>query len=210
MSKPFDVGVFIGRFQHIHVGHEFAINMGLSMCDRMLILVGSAQAKGTIKNPFDIGTRIKMIEACYPDPTVVQVKALPDYSTPDDIGPEWGRHVITNMKQHLHGLMPDIFIYGNDQRRSEWFMAQLQEVREVTEIIVARERMDISATTMREWMFLDEFAKWAKYANPKLRKYYDELRSELLNCKELEASVRRNLRRPHTAWTDKTPSVFEA
>jgi len=174
----------------------------------MLILVGSSQEKGSIRNPFDISTRIKMIEAIYPDRSQVIVHALPDYSNANDICTEWGRHVIDNIKQHLR-VMPDVFIYGDDQRRSEWFLSQQNELVNTAEFIIPRARTNISATQMREWLFLDEFNKWAKFANPKLRKHYDELRAELLNCKGLEAIIREKLRRPQESWSDKPKSIFD-
>jgi bifunctional NMN adenylyltransferase/nudix hydrolase len=211
MQRPFDIGVMVGRFQHVHQGHEFAINMGLQVCDRMLILVGSSQEKGTVRNPFDVVTRTKMLEAIY-DSEVregrVILQGLPDYSNPEDINEMWGRHVLDNIKQHIRKL-PDIFIYGNDERRSEWFMNQLDEVKNITEMIIARERHTISATEMREYMFFDEFDKWSTYANPKLHKHYNMLRGELLNSKAYSDYAHKYLGRPKSeGWTDKPVSYF--
>ena len=37
--KPYDVGLICGRFQTYHIGHESLINMGMQLCDRILILI---------------------------------------------------------------------------------------------------------------------------------------------------------------------------
>lgn len=41
--KPYDVGLICGRFQTFHKGHESLVETGLKLCDRVLILIGSAQ-----------------------------------------------------------------------------------------------------------------------------------------------------------------------
>lgn len=43
--KVFNTGIIVGRFQHIHNGHEKIINIGRSLCDTLLIFVGSAGEK---------------------------------------------------------------------------------------------------------------------------------------------------------------------
>ena len=48
--KPYDVGVICGRFQTFHIGHESLVNTALTLCDRVLILVGSSQECGTERN----------------------------------------------------------------------------------------------------------------------------------------------------------------
>ena len=44
--KPYDVGLVCGRFQTFHKGHEKLVDTGLLLCDRLLILIGSAQESG--------------------------------------------------------------------------------------------------------------------------------------------------------------------
>ena len=50
-GKPYDCGVVCGRFQTFHIGHESLIDTALRLCDRVLILIGSAQEYGTERNP---------------------------------------------------------------------------------------------------------------------------------------------------------------
>lgn len=47
--KPYDTCLICGRFQTFHIGHESLVETGLKLCDRVLILVGSAQECGTPK-----------------------------------------------------------------------------------------------------------------------------------------------------------------
>ncbi|MFW6008064.1 MAG: adenylyltransferase/cytidyltransferase family protein [archaeon] len=65
MNKSFELGLFCGRFQHIHKGHQNIIDIGLQLCNKLLILVGSAQEKGTKRNPLFVDTRINLIKNIY-------------------------------------------------------------------------------------------------------------------------------------------------
>ena len=176
--KAFDLAMFCGRFQHVHIGHEHVINTALKIADRALILVGSAQEIGTLRNPFDIQTRMEMLREIYPQSEVV-IKPLPDLTHEDDITFDWGEYVLDNVKLHAR-KKPEVFIYGNDESRSKWFNPA--SIKDITEIIVSRSKIDISATKMREFLINDDAENWYAYSNPRLHKHYDRLRRELLSA----------------------------
>ena len=70
-------------------------------------------------------------------------------------------------------------IYGNDESRSRWF--DPDDIKDVTEIIVSRGKIPISATQVRALMVADNRREWQKWVNPKLHKMYDEIRRELMS-----------------------------
>lgn len=74
--KPYDVGLVCGRFQTFHKGHEKLVDTGLLLCDRLLILIGSAQESGTERNPFNINTRTKILREIYGDRPEIMIYAL--------------------------------------------------------------------------------------------------------------------------------------
>jgi len=61
MRRKFGKGLIVGRFQPIHKGHVEAIRNALKECEEMTIAIGSAQEKGTGRNPFSARERKKMI-----------------------------------------------------------------------------------------------------------------------------------------------------
>ena len=61
MTKPYDVGLIVGRFQTLHKGHEKLIETGLMLCDRLLILIGSSQECGTERNPLNINITFALL-----------------------------------------------------------------------------------------------------------------------------------------------------
>jgi cytidyltransferase-like protein len=178
MSNPYDVGFSIGRFQTPHIGHEKLFETGLKLCDRLLILVGSAQECGTERNPFNIATRIKMLKTIYGDNPNIMIYGLSDLTDENDIRPEWGKYLLENVDRYIY-KNPDVMIYGNDESRSGWF--DKKDLKNTTEIIINRNELPISATMLRKLMVEDKRKEWMQYVNPKLHKMYDEIRSELLS-----------------------------
>lgn len=178
MQKPYDVGLICGRFQTFHKGHEKLIDTGLLLCDRLLILVGSAQECGTERNPLNITTRVDVIREIYDGNPGIMVYGLPDMTNENDICPEWGRYLLQNVDRYIY-KNPDVMIYGNDESRSAWF--DKKDLKNTTELIINREELPISATMLRRLMVLDQRREWMTYVNPKLHKRYDDLRRELMS-----------------------------
>ena len=178
MSKPYDVGVICGRFQTFHIGHESLVDTALKLCDRVLILVGSSQECGTERNPLNIDTRIRMLRAIYGDDGSIIIKGISDLTNENDIRPEWGRYLLDNIDRYIYKT-PELMIYGNDESRSRWF--DPDDIKDVTEIIVSRGKIPISATQVRALMVADNRREWQKGVNPKLHKMYDEIRRELMS-----------------------------
>ena len=176
--KPYDCGLICGRFQTFHKGHESLVETGLKLCDRLLILVGSAQECGTERNPFNINTRTKMLETIYGDNQNIMIYGLADLTNENDITPDWGRYLLKNVDRYIYKA-PELMIYGNDEARSRWF--DPEDIKDTSEFIVNRGRIPISATMVRESMVFDRRKEWMSMVNPRLHKMYDELRRELMS-----------------------------
>ena len=54
-------GLYIGRFQPIHLGHLHCIRDVLSKTSQVIIAIGSAQFSHTLHNPFTAGERVTML-----------------------------------------------------------------------------------------------------------------------------------------------------
>lgn len=71
------VGVLIGRFQPLHAGHISIIEQACTQCDKLLILVGSANIKETRKNPWSLNHRKEEIKHSILTPNF-EILAIPD------------------------------------------------------------------------------------------------------------------------------------
>lgn len=61
-KKRFQYLIFIGRFQPVHNGHIKVMLEALEMSERLIIICGSAHKPRTIKNPWSVTERWKMIQ----------------------------------------------------------------------------------------------------------------------------------------------------
>lgn len=186
-NRPYDTGLIVGRFQTFHKGHQRLIDTGLMLCDRLLLLVGSAQECGTERNPLNIRTRIDMVRTVYPTDRIM-VYALSDMTDENDIRPEWGRYLLDNVDRYIYKA-PELMVYGNDESRSRWF--DTEDIRDTSEFIINRGALPVSATMLRELMVKNDRREWMKWVDPRLHKLYDTLRDELMTVPFYQEMERR-------------------
>lgn len=58
--RNFHYGVFIGRFQPLHLGHEAVIRGALDQVETLIVVVGSSHIASNPKNPFTFADRVAM------------------------------------------------------------------------------------------------------------------------------------------------------
>jgi len=62
-NKQYDTLVLIGRFQPFHTAHLEIIKRSTALCDKLIVITGSAAQPRTYKNPFTSQERERMIKA---------------------------------------------------------------------------------------------------------------------------------------------------
>lgn len=62
MKYPYKVGVYVGRFQPVHVAHLKSIATALEDCEKLIIVLGSSNRARTIRNPLTIPQRIELLK----------------------------------------------------------------------------------------------------------------------------------------------------
>lgn len=100
-----NIGVFLSRMQPLHIGHLGMIDKVLSENDSVIILIGSANKKDSIRNPIDVNTRREILKEALEDKygknynDKIKIKEIPDWSSEDDIESnlEWGRYLYYNI-----------------------------------------------------------------------------------------------------------------
>jgi len=65
MATKADFGVFIGRFQPLHIGHEHVIRRALEQVQRLIVLIGSANVARDPRNPFTAAEREALIRSVF-------------------------------------------------------------------------------------------------------------------------------------------------
>jgi len=90
-------GLFIGRFQPIHLGHIKVIKSLLEEVNELIIVIGSAQLSHSFNNPFTAGERILMIRDSLIENNIdiSKIFLIPIIDTNDNR--IWVSHVITTV-----------------------------------------------------------------------------------------------------------------
>ena len=82
---PYDVVVYIGRFEPYHTGHHALVQQALALGRQVVLVLGSAGAPRSRKNPFLVAERETMIAACLDgdDAQRLRFAAVPDFDDND-------------------------------------------------------------------------------------------------------------------------------
>lgn len=182
----FKLGFVLGRFQMLHLDHESMIRKALSVCDKVLLMVGSSTESGTVRNPFNLHTRMNLIRRVF-DEEIKSGKLLichtDDMTHEEDHSHEWGDFLLQKIemwKSH-YAITDDVdcFIYGNDEERGSWF--DPEKIKGISHLIIARN--DRSATNIRQLLSKGNYDKWHHNVPKKIsnKSTFYELRRELLD-----------------------------
>lgn len=142
--KKYKLGMYLGRFQPFHNGHKAIVDRMLEECEEVVIVIGSAQEKGTVKNPFPAWERANMIASVYKDKPV-SIVCMPDRLT---IGNDssWGDYVMEYLGSR--GYFPDAIYQGIEAERCTWW----NNYPSIAIEDVSRLDIPISATLIRAAM----------------------------------------------------------
>lgn len=202
MDKPFEASLIVGRMQGLHNGHTHLIDTALKLSNKVFVLLGSSQESGTVENPFSVESRKNQINAIYSSAfdDILVIDSIRDLDAKKLITEEWSYHVLNAAKQ-LIGSLPDVIIYGHESKNINWFKISdtlKQQTSEMTEMIIPRERHNVSGTQMRKWMYEDNYAAWAYHINSRLHNKYKEIRDTLLQVPGIDDFYKKKLK----PWND--------
>lgn len=186
IMKTFKLGFVIGRFQHIHLSHKKMINTALQSCERVILMVGSSQESGTVRNPFNLYTRMNLIREVFGQ-EIEEGRLLlahtDDMTHEDDHSTAWGDFLMKKIemwKGH-YGVKDEVdcFIYGNDEERTAWFKPE--DIEKISHIILSRKADNLNATNVRGLMAKNKMATWNNSVPSEIIPMYSELRKELMD-----------------------------
>ena len=144
--KKYKCGLYVGRFQPIHIGHESIIRKMLDECDTVIIAIGSAQESGTERNPFTFEQRADLIINVFYQYIIsgrMSVIPLRDRVNPSNDA-SWGDYVFRNVWDITHRV-PDVVYEGEENERSAWY-----DNLDIEVVKVPRNKIRASATELRE------------------------------------------------------------
>lgn len=176
--KKYKCGLYVGRFQPLHVGHTNIIDKMFDECEVVIVAVGSAQESGTQRNPFDFAMRSQWIVETFCTRTnhILHVVPIPDREHPSNDA-SWGDYLLDQVLMATQ-MTPDVIYEGEEEERAHWY-----DNLDVSVVKVPRTVLPISGTMLRNaimWNDKDVAFQCLPYA---IRGYYDEMRKEILKCR---------------------------
>lgn len=151
-QHPYDLGVFIGRFQPFHLGHLHIIETALASADCLAILVGSADEPRSYFNPFFFEERAMVIMSSLPENLRDRVIILPllDWTYNN---PKWilGVQTAVGIAQDHFGLNASakIALVGHSKDASSFYLKMFPQYDSVE----IENFGNLSATPIRETFF---------------------------------------------------------
>lgn len=175
-NYKYKTGLYVGRFQPLHIGHTQIIDKMLDECKTVIIAVGSAQESGTERNPLSFVLRRLLIHETYlryADRIIIL--PINDRQTYSD-DPTWGDYLLNNVYDQC-GLKPDVIYEGEENVRTNWY-----DNYDIPVIKVPRTIFQVSGTEVRQAL-LDNSELFARLHMPiQIYDYYDLIRKEIQNA----------------------------
>lgn len=180
MNKIFKHALCCGRYQNFQNMHLNNIRLASQLAESVTVMVGSAQAEGTERNPFHINTRLKAINLCTSNLDNVKVFPMVDMTDETDICFEWGDFLLNQVMINTQSK-PDLIIYGDDGRENDpilWFRPEVKSG--IHFLMIPRNEFAISGTKMRKYMAENNVEEWKKEAPIQTWDLYSDMRKSLM------------------------------
>jgi bifunctional NMN adenylyltransferase/nudix hydrolase len=160
--RDYSAAVLIGRFQPFHNTHKALVEHALEIADKVVILVGSAHAAPTPKNPFTFKERYSMIASCFAEHVAgfmasdypgmsrsssqkIYIEPIRDYFYSDDM---WLAQVQAVVSEYIEDG-ETVALMGNYKDSSSYYLNFFPQ----WEFVHPQIKAHMDATTVREVLF---------------------------------------------------------
>lgn len=167
-------GLYLGRFQPFHDGHEFIVKEALNYCDNLIIAIGSAQEERTKINPLSFmekGVLIKVLTSYNPHIRVIPINDRDEYAD----NASWGSYVLDEVEKAT-GVRPTVVFEGAEETNQHWY----DDDADIKTIRIRRDILPISATQIRQFILDDDKEAFKDNMPAGLWGFYNDLREIML------------------------------
>ena len=178
------VGVFLSRMQPFHIGHLGMIKKALPENDSVLILIGSSNKMGIIRNPLPITLRQDILkdvlneEFTKEEREKIILKNLPDWTDEDDTPSnlEWGRYLYYNIVSVIGKKSFCMYFSDEPDIIEDWFQDEVIRKRINIKLFERSQMFQAVSSTKIRKAFIDNDREYIKNNVPNaVFKRYDEL-----------------------------------
>ena len=163
-NLTYDLAVFIGRFQPLHLGHKHVIDSALERSDNVCILVGSSFVPRSYRNPWLFEERKQMILDSFPnDKHRLIILPLEDTIYNDGQWVQNVQHLVSDAvvsrfgPDIVHtGRYPRIALIGHSKDNSSYYLKLFPQWESVSVPGYVNEDFVLSSTNIRDWYFSND------------------------------------------------------
>ena len=148
-QKKYKLAVYIGRFQPFHLGHRYVLDEAFKTADKVLVLVGSANASRSVRNPFTYDERAHHIDDAYPLRGNLFIEDLDDFTYEET---QWITQVQTIVEMHEKDSK-QVTLIGHSKDESSYYLKNFPQYK-LTD--VAYHEM-IDATQIRDLWYQGKY-----------------------------------------------------
>lgn len=178
MNK-YNIGLFHGRFEHIHKGHQKVLKIMFKECKKVVLLIGNSQAYGTYKDPFNVLERVELIKKIYGNKKNFIIGFFPDLKdiprTKEEYA-RWGEWILSFCRYYSNGKIPDIVYSGGEAKTELLYGKKKIKIKKIP-----REELPISATETKELLRKDKKEDWKLITDERIHSEYNRLRRIVLS-----------------------------
>jgi cytidyltransferase-like protein len=175
--KKYKCGLYIGRFQPLHVGHTHIIAKMLEECETVIVAIGSSQEYHTKRNPIPFVMRRIFILECFPTfEERLHIVPIPDREKVSNDA-SWGDYVFEKIYNQCE-LVPNAIYEGEEVERATWY-----DNLNVDIIKVPRTIIPVSATEIREGLLAGNDEVIRRYIPYGIRGRVEYIKEEIEKCR---------------------------
>lgn len=187
-----EIGVFLSRMQPLHIGHIGMIKKALSENDKVIILIGSSNKEGTIRNPINACVREEILaeviqeEFTKEEREKIICKKLPDWSEETDIASnlEWGRYLYYNVVSISRQKTFSMYFSDEPNMIENWFQDPVIRKRIKLKLFKREDMFEaVSSTKIRKAFETDDRSYIEKSVPSAVIKRYAKIQEILKSSK---------------------------
>ena len=155
-KKKHYLGVIIGRFQPVHLGHKHVFRKAMEECEHVVILAGSVNRPISPKNPFTFQQRQVMITQTTSEQDMPEVRSVNVMPINDNfLDSVWTTDVRRLVSKALTSAMcidgeeGSVALYGHSKDESSYYLREFPE----WEVVEVDNISNINATDIRVNLF---------------------------------------------------------
>lgn len=185
-------GIFLARMQPLHNAHMWMVEQACKENDKVIVVLGSANKKDMLRNPFEIGLRENLLREAISasiglkEADKITVLDLPDWSQESDVQgrKEWGSYLYYNIVACAQCKDFTFYFSDNPDIMLGWFDDNIRE--RLSFRFFARTNLfeGLSATNIREAFMNDDKEYVKKYCPETVYRRFEGLKATWLDVSE--------------------------